>query len=257
MLLPLIPRGLRAQAWPPALATRGPAGPCVWHSHHALRFALPLTGELRVRTTPRGPWASAAGVLTGPDVEHVLDGGGAELLLVFIDPESALGSAFRAALSGPLRLISDAERRALTLDVEPQTILRCGAEPWARAAARTLGLPTLPAPPAIHPRVRALLRLLRESGVREATSLDHLASAVGLSPSRLMHVFTSSVGTPLRPYLAWLRVQHAAIAIVSGTALSDAAHSAGFSDAAHMSRSFRRMLGVSPSMLRGMRCSKW
>lgn len=257
MLLPLIPPGLRAEVWPPALATRGPAGPCTWHSHHALRFALALDGELRVRTTRQGKWSRAAGVLTAPDAEHVLDGRGAELLLVFIDPESALGSAFRAAQSGTVRLISDAERRALTLDVEPRTILRSGAESWANAAARTLGIATPPPCRPIHPRVRALLRLLRAGGVGEATSLEDLASAVGLSPSRLMHVFTCSVGTPLRPYLAWLRVQHAAIAIVSGEALSDAAHAAGFSDAAHMSRTFRRMLGVAPSLLRGMRCSSW
>jgi transcriptional regulator GlxA family with amidase domain len=70
-----------------------------------------------------------------------------------------------------------------------------------------------------------------------------------------MHVFTTSVGTPLRPYLAWLRVQRAAMAIISGNSLTDAAHTAGFSDAAHMSRTFTRMLGIAPSLLRPMRCS--
>ena len=32
--------------------------------------------------------------------------------------------------------------------------------------------------------------------------------------------------------------------------LSEAAHAAGFADGAHMSRSFRRMLGMPPSALR-------
>jgi transcriptional regulator GlxA family with amidase domain len=71
-----------------------------------------------------------------------------------------------------------------------------------------------------------------------------------------MHVFTSSIGIPLRPYLAWLRVQRAAVDIVSGSPLSDAAQAAGFSDAAHMSRTFRRMLGIPPSLLRKMRCAR-
>jgi len=31
--------------------------------------------------------------------------------------------------------------------------------------------------------------------------------------------------------------------------LTDAAHQAGFSDAAHMTRAFRRMFGVTPSKL--------
>ncbi|HYQ25943.1 MAG TPA: helix-turn-helix transcriptional regulator [Polyangiaceae bacterium] len=255
MLLPLIPAGMHARAWPPVLATRGPSGPCAWHSHHSLRFALALEGELRIRTTRRGKWVSTPGVLTAPDAAHVLDGQGAELLLVFLDAESVVGAPFRQALSGPVRLISDSERKALTDQVVPKAILRTGAAAWVRQAAEILRLPTPPSPRSVHPRVRALLSLLRNGGMAEATSLEQLASAVGLSPGRLMHVFTLSVGIPLRPYLAWLRVQRAAIDIVSGSALSDAAMAAGFSDAAHMSRTFRRMLGIPPSLLRAMACS--
>ena len=98
-----------------------------------------------------------------------------------------------------MRLFSDAERKALTRDVAPRTILRPGATSWAQSAAQTLRLPPLASPRAIHPRVRTLLRIIREGGVDEGTSLELLASAVGLSPSRLMHVFTSSLGIPLRP----------------------------------------------------------
>jgi len=53
----------------------------------------------------------------------------------------------------------------------------------------------------------------------------------------------------LRPYLAWLRLQRAAGDIVRGEPLSSAAAAAGFSDAAHMSRTFRRMLGMPPTTL--------
>lgn len=144
----------------------------------------------------------------------------------------------------------------LVREVVPRTILRSGAEEWVRNAARTLGVP--PAAPirAIHPRVRKLLALLRSSGVGDATSLEVLASVVNLSPSRLMHVFTSSIGIPLRPYLAWLRLQRAATGIVNGMPMGDAAYAAGFADAAHMSRTFKRLLGVPPSALRRMRCSQ-
>jgi AraC-like DNA-binding protein len=65
----------------------------------------------------------------------------------------------------------------------------------------------------------------------------------------LMHAFTESVGLPLRPYLRWLRVQRAAAAIAAGQPLAQAAASAGFSDAAHMSRTFRDMFGLPPSAL--------
>ena len=127
-------------------------------------------------------------------------------------------------------------------------------EAWTRDAARALGV-ALPAPQrAIHPKVRKLLAMLRAGGLEEAASLEGLASALALSPSRLMHVFTASVGTPLRPYLAWLRLQRAATSIVGGASMGEAAHAAGFADAAHMSRTFKRMLGIAPSFLRPMRC---
>jgi AraC-like DNA-binding protein len=102
----------------------------------------------------------------------------------------------------------------------------------------------------VHPRVRKLLRHLSTLPVTADTSLEALATEVGLSPGRLMHVFTESVGIPLRPYLGWLRLQRAAAAIVGGVPLSQAAAMAGFVDAAHMTRSFRAMFGATPSSLR-------
>jgi 2-keto-3-deoxy-6-phosphogluconate aldolase len=131
-----------------------------------LRFALAIEGELRIRTARQGSWSSAPGVLTAADAAHVLDARGAELLLVFLDPESAAGASFQAALSGPLRLISDAERKAMTRDVVPRTILRSGAAAWAVQAAETLRCPTPAAPRSVHPRVRALLSRLRNGGGR-------------------------------------------------------------------------------------------
>jgi AraC-like DNA-binding protein len=241
--------------WPPVLATRGPGFPSALHSHHSLHFVFSIDGELRVRTSRLGRWSTAAGVLTSADAPHSIDSSDAEVMLVFLDPESDAGLTFRPLLDRPIRLLSSPERSALVENVVPRALLASGAEDWVRNAARILGVPLLASQRRIHPRVRKLLRMLRSSGVGEASSLDALSRSVGLSPSRLMHVFTESVGIPLRPYLSWLRVQRAAIAIVNGTPLGEAAHTAGFADASHMTRTFRRMLGAAPSNLRPMSCS--
>jgi len=256
MRLPSIPAGIHLKAWPPVLATRGPGFRGDLHSHHALHFVLAIEGELRVRPSASGRWRSAAGVLTSPHAPHAIDSKGVEVLLVFLDPESDAGAMFRPALNRAVRLLAEGERTALVRDVVPRTILSSGAEEWVRTAARTLRVPLAPSQRTIHPRVRRLLAVLRGSGVDDATSLEVLAKLVSLSPSRLMHVFTASVGIPLRPYLAWLRVQRAAMAIVNEASMGEAAHAAGFADAAHMSRTFKRMLGIAPSLLRPMRCSR-
>ena len=124
----------------------------------------------------------------------------------------------------------------------------------SRNAARTLGLRLPASQRPMHPRVRRLLRILHSSGVDDATSLEALARSVGLSPSRLMHVFTESIGIPLRPYLSWLMAArghgHRQRQPSRGSA-----HTAGFADASHMTRTFKRMLGVPPSVLRPMSCT--
>jgi AraC-like DNA-binding protein len=64
-----------------------------------------------------------------------------------------------------------------------------------------------------------------------------------------MHVFTESTGVPLRPYILWLRLQRACCDLMGGGTVTAAAHNAGFSDAAHLTRTFRRMLGMTPTDL--------
>jgi len=255
MRLPFVPEGIRAKAWPPVLATRGPGSRSELHSHHAMHFILAVEGDISARTSLNGRWLRAAGVLTSPDILHAVDASGVEVVLIFLDPESDAGAMLRPALHGSMRLIDSTERAALLQDADPPAFVRGGADEWSRRAASILGLTPSDSRRAIHPRVRKLLALLRNGSFEGIVSLDVMAEAVGLSPSRLMHVFTESIGIPLRPYLSWLRLQRAAGAIVSGASLTDAAHAAGYADAAHMSRSFRRMLGVAPSALRPLRCS--
>jgi AraC-like DNA-binding protein len=214
-----------------------------------MHLVLGLDGPLRVRAG-HGPWREMAGVLTAPDVPHAIDAAGREVLLVFLDPESEAGAALRASIDGPIRALTSAERDTLARDADPLELMRTGGGEWTRLVVEVLGAGTTPSRHVVHPRVRKLLRVLHDLPPEGDTSLSALAAQVGLSPGRLMHAFTESIGLPLRPYLAWLRLQRAAAAIVSGVPLGEAAHAAGFSDSAHMTRTFRRMLGMTPSMLR-------
>src|SRR5215813_1464178 len=105
-------------------------------------------------------------------------------------------------------------------------------------------------PVKIHPRVNRVLKYLRKKlGISDDFSLKTLAGISGLSQSHFMHIFTESVGVPLRPYILWLRLQRAACDLMEGYSVTSAAHSAGFSDGAHLTRTFRRMLGMTPTDL--------
>lgn len=235
-------------AWPPLLATRGAGSRSEGHAHHGQHVVLATTGTLRI-CVRSGPWRRAAGIVTAPDVPHALDATGAEVLLVFLDPESDVGLALAGVMSDDVALLSGAMRDALLKDVTPASLMGADGPAWLAQLVTLLRGPRLPRRRTVHPRVRQVLRLLREAEVDADVSLEQLAAKVGLSPGRLMHVFTESVGVPLRPWLAWLKLQRAAASLVTGATVSEAAHAAGFSDAAHLSRTFRRMLGLTPSEL--------
>ena len=70
-----------------------------------------------------------------------------------------------------------------------------------------------------------------------------------LSPSRFRHLFIEETGMALRPYILWRRFLKVWDLIMGGASVSDAAHGAGFADAAHLTRTSRRMFGFPPTVM--------
>ncbi len=74
---------------------------------------------------------------------------------------------------------------------------------------------------------------------------SEVAASLHLSQSRFLHLFSEKMGITWRPYLLWHRMICAINAMLKGTSATDAAHMAGFSDSAHLSRTFRSLFGMS------------
>lgn len=130
------------------------------------------------------------------------------------------------------------KRVLLDPDTDPGSLLE---ELAPEAAPRTASL---------DPRVGRAIRGLKETG--GVGTLAAAARSLGLSSSRLGHLFSAQVGLPFRPYALWLRLQGALAYLARGANLTEAAHGAGFADSAHLTRTFRRMFGVAPSDLAGL-----
>src|SRR5262249_7473937 len=101
-------------------------------------------------------------------------------------------------------------------------------------------------PPPPDPRV-ARARELLQAAPMHRMPLANLAQAVSLSPSRLAHLIRPPLGMPVRRYLLWLRLRDAVGTMAGGATITEAAHAAGFADAPHLDRTFRRMIGFTPS----------
>ena len=71
-----------------------------------------------------------------------------------------------------------------------------------------------------------------------------VAEAAHLSLSQLERLFSAQLGLPVRRLVLWRRLRLAIRFILLGSTLTDAAHGAGFADAAHFSRTMRSLFGV-------------
>ena len=60
----------------------------------------------------------------------------------------------------------------------------------------------------------------------------------------------AETGTSFRAYLLWLRINLAIRAVMAGASWTEAAHEAGFSDSAHLTRTHKRMFGIEPTAIR-------
>jgi len=207
---------------------------------------MSLRGTLRFRQRQRQRWTTCGAVLVRPDAWHEVNARGTDVLIAFVDAESELGAALAERTASEVAAIPPATVAEWRTHLgDPASLTAARVEPWV---TRTLLCDRRPPP--IDYRVKRVLRALPGRLAEEAAvSLDAVAASVGLSPSRFMHLFTRSVGVPLRPYVLWLRLQCGARELALGKSVADAAHAAGFSDAAHFTRTFRRMLGATPRQI--------
>jgi AraC-like DNA-binding protein len=239
MLIHLAPGGV---VWPAAILMWGPGYNVTAHRHHSVQLIMALHGSLLVRGGHHEPWSKCGAALVRPDALHQVDGRGSTVLIGFMDPESEVGAALCDRIDGDIACPpSHQVRRWRAVLGWPLT--EANVEQWV-----THHLLHRRRPVNIDPRVMRVVEHLRQRvAISGDLSLSSLAAVAGLSASRFIHLFTDSIGVPPRPYILWLRLQRASSELMHGSTVSQAAHRAGFSDAAHLNRTFRRMLGSTPT----------
>jgi AraC-like DNA-binding protein len=80
----------------------------------------------------------------------------------------------------------------------------------------------------------------------EQVSLEDLARYAGLSPFHLCRVFREAVGMPPHAYQTQVRVRRAQSLLRSGRPIGEVATATGFYDQAHLTRHFKRIVGLTP-----------
>jgi len=213
------------------------------HAHHAWKVHVGLDAPVWVKSAEGSEPREARVIVVPPNVQHATGAIGWSVAL-FFEP-GLRATPWRE--TGPAYAISGAQARHLVgLVHEAMTSSHVDVCCFVEQVAGAIFAPKT-TNRAVDARVSAALAAIRRD---VDVDLRPLASSLRLSLDRLTHLVSEQTGMPLRRHALWQRVLRALDAGASPASLAAAAVDAGFSDHAHMTRSFRRFLGRAPSEFR-------
>ena len=241
----------RVYFWDERVLYVGPGLAAGLHAHHAVQACLPLSGPVRLRSSPGARWGSYDGAVIPSDVPHESDTPVARLVTLWLDAETPEAR----------RLVEPGRQAIVAIPASKLRVIVPPLRAWwddlhdGQQATRLLDDVVRVLAPGERPSGPLDLRVVRarellHSAPMRRLKFSDLAAAVSLSPSRLAHLLRAQLGLPVRRYLLWLRLRDALREIARGATTTEAAYAAGFADAPHLDRTFRRMFGFTPSALR-------
>lgn len=227
------------------------------HAHPTYTLGVLEHGAEELRYGGDREYAGAGAlVLINPEVVHTgraVDEGGWAYRAAYL-PVEFVRSIIGAAPPLTERIVDDpALARELLVAlraVEQDTATADGLLSAALARVFTrYGGPVRPSPaPGKLAVVRA--RDILSDNHLAPPSLGELAASLDTSQYALLRAFREAYGLPPHSYLTQYRVRKACALIRRGAGLAEAAVAVGFVDQAHLSRHFRKILGITPGQYR-------
>lgn len=228
----------------------GNAGRAEMHESPAIKICVSLDGAFGLSSPSAESPADYAAALIPAGVRHAIDGHGNRMAMLLIAPEGDLGQRlFHLAAADTIVDLGEnlaVGLRVLLNDLNDDEV--ASSNRLNEAIEMIAGSFDVSDSQGIDPRVLQSIEWIR-SGRESGFLVKDLAAEVDLSESRFSHIFSEHVRVPVRRYLLWLRLRDVLHLLASAGSLTEAAHSAGFSDSAHLSRTFRSALGIAPTDL--------
>jgi AraC-like DNA-binding protein len=222
------------------------------HALHNFKIYIAVHGEFDLFLASGGRFRSCQAAVIAPDHGHRIVGRDVIYAAFYLVPETPEGRKVSAYYGG--REVFAPPRHVLAALV-PQ-LRRCLERGCDREDADYLCdflfkhlTPPGDAAKSLDKRVMGAIEYLDSTIGRRRLTVAEIASEVALSPSRFSHLFNEQVGISVSRYVLWARTRAALKLMTAERSLTEVALEAGFSDSAHLSRTFRRMIGIAPSTL--------
>ena len=214
------------------VALGGHLGGVSRHRLSAPAVVVGLDGNLRVRSERVH---EGRAMLVRPGCWHSIDATAGRMAVFLLPPHALrgdqLGWVQELAHPGRWRALGEALLARQLAAWEPIDLCLAGERLRARP---------------IDERLQSAMAAL-ERTLDENLSVDEVASAARLSPSRLMALAHEQLGTSQRAYRRWLRAFRVVRDYAAGLSLTEAAFAAGFASSPHLSVSTREQFGIRPS----------
>lgn len=210
-----------------------------------------LEGTCSFRSDSAGGWLESRAALIRPHQRHEFEVSQAVVAQLFVEPESPQGRTLVQRLAKEaITQLPEPRHREMAAILLRAHLQAASAEAMVAAAQEAIAVLAGPleAPGAVDSRVARAIDYIRVNLVGPLALAD-VAAAVSLSPSRFRHLFVAQTGAAFRPYVLWLRLNRATELAMAGKNWTLAAQAAGFADSAHMTRTFKRMIGMNPATL--------
>ena len=215
------------------------------HQHHLVEIFISLNGSLKIKND--GNYYEAKNFIIDADVPHQVDSCNNAYAVLLVDSESAIAERLRKKfIRNGIGILPDdlfnPFHEKINFLFKKECSIEKALELHTEIIQHLIGNETDEISD-MDPRIKKIIAILQQSYGKKI-SIKELSDKICLSESRLIHLFSKQVGIPIRRYLLWLRLLDAVNLIINDRSFTFAAHEAGFSDSAHLSRTFKKMFGL-------------
>lgn len=225
--------------------------PNVTHQHNVIQITFSLEGHPFDVWTPGDEWRQAGAVIINAEVPHAAKNFKGWQVTCCIYPGEAQGKALQE------KILKGADIQYLDRDIftnQFAPLLQVREHPvkdttdFVQLTNRIydclIGEPGFKPP--LEERIKNTLHYI-QNNIQQSLPAALLAQNACLSQDRFLHLFKEQVGVPLRQYILLQRMAFSFKLFMQGRSLKEAAFEAGFSDAAHFTRTFVQIMGIKPS----------
>lgn len=210
------------------------------HRHGALVLLIGLSGPFMVKLAGQEA-VHCRSVLIDADVDHTVDCRGEHVATLYFELNSSqaqsLKYSFLKQTKAAFELVDVTfcrkhfERRILSIDLP--SLLKYSIERPRET---------------FDPRILSCIDLMQHIPQESYHQLE-LSQQLGLSNSRLNHLFKQNIGISFRYYKVWSKLAFFMRDFHVTDSLTLSALNSGFSDSSHLSNTYKKAFGISPSQI--------